>query len=213
MASATGLFDQQKQAWDAELLYHLRLKVNTLPLIHKGREGIALSSEFQERWPLLKEAKWLPAIGDGGANNVGSSCISKNKAALMVGTSGAMRIAFEGEPPETLPNGLWCYRVDQKRVIVGGALSDGGGLYALLKKDLQVELTDEAIGEEIARRGTDAHGLTVMPFFFGERSTGYHENASGSIIGLNLSHDAIDILQAAMEAVAFRFAEIDRPVY
>jgi gluconokinase len=47
-----------------------------------------------------------------------------------------------------------------------------------------------------------------MPFFFGERSTGYDENARGSILGLTASHDAIDILQAAMEAIAFRFAEV-----
>lgn len=208
MASATGLFGLRKQAWDAELLYHLRLKENSLPFVDRGAEGIAFNVTLQERWPLLKGAKWLPSIGDGAANNVGSRCVSNNKAALMVGTSGAIRIAFEGDPPDKLPNGLWCYRVDQKRVIVGGALSDGGGLYALLKQDLQVELTDEAICEEIARRGADSHGLSVMPFFFGERSTGYHESASGSIIGLNVSHDAIDILQAAMEAVAFRFAEI-----
>ncbi|MFL6466559.1 MAG: gluconokinase [Pyrinomonadaceae bacterium] len=208
MASATGLFDQRKQAWDGELLYHLRLKVNSLPLIHGGREGFALTPKFHDRWPLLKDAKWLPSIGDGAANNIGSRCIARNKAALMVGTSGAMRVAFEGDPPEQLPDGLWCYRVDQKRVIVGGALSDGGGLYALLKKDLQVDLADEEIAEEMSRRGADAHGLTVTPFFFGERSTGYHENATGSILGLNPSHDAIDILQAAMESVAFRFAEI-----
>jgi gluconokinase len=124
----------------------------------------------------------------------------------MVGTSGAMRVAYKGEQPKKLPPGLWCYRVDEKLVIVGGALSDGGGIYGLLKKNLQIEISDVEIGKEIARRG--AHGLTVMPFFFGERSIGYNENASGSIIGLNASHDAIDILQAAMEAVAFRFAEI-----
>lgn len=126
----------------------------------------------------------------------------------MIGTSGAFRVAYEDDRPANLPSGLWCYCVDEKRVIVGGALSDGGGIYALLKKDLQIEISDAEIGREIARRGADAHGLTVMPFFFGERGTGYHESASGSVIGLNASHDAIDTLQAAMEAVAFRFAEI-----
>src|SRR5262249_23252124 len=40
------------------------------------------------------------------------------------------------------------------------------------------------------------------------RSTGYHESAAGAILGLNSSHDAVDILQAAMESVACRFAEI-----
>jgi gluconokinase len=73
---------------------------------------------------------------------------------------------------------------------------------------MNIGLSDDEIGEEISRRGADAHGLTVMPFFFGERSTGYNENARGSIFGLTASHDSIDILQAAMEAIAFRFAKI-----
>ena len=126
----------------------------------------------------------------------------------MIGTSGAMRVVYEGEPPAKIPVGLFCYRVDRKRVVVGGALSDGGGLYDLLKRNLRIHLTDRQIAAEISRRGADAHGLAIMPFFFGERSTGYNENAAGSIIGLTTSHDGIDILQAAMESVAFRFAEI-----
>ena len=206
MASATGIFDQRAKQWDAELLRHLKIERSQLPLFSNG--GIELIPKFKKRWPLLKDAGWLPSIGDGAANNVGSACVTKNRATLMVGTSGAMRVAYKGDPPKKLPHGLWCYRIDEKRVIVGGALSDGGGLYALLKKNLNVELSDLQIGKEISRRGPDAHGLTVMPFFFGERSTGYHEDASGHILGLNASHDAIDLLQAAIEAVAFRFAEI-----
>jgi gluconokinase len=206
MASATGIFDQHKQAWDGELLRYLKIKKPQLPRI--SNSSFELLPKFRKRWPLLKDAKWLPSIGDGAANNIGSNCAVKSRATLMVGTSGAMRVAYRGEPPKKLPSGLWCYRVDEDRVIVGGALSDGGGLYAYLKKTSNIELSDEEIGEEIARRSADAHGLTVGPFFFGERSTGYHENARGYILGLDASHDTIDILQAAMESVAFRFAEI-----
>jgi gluconokinase len=206
MASATGLFDQHRIGWDHELLRHVKAKRSQLAQI--APSSFQLTPKFKKRWPRLKNAKWLPSIGDGAASNIGSGCVSKNRASLMIGTSGAMRIAYEGGPPKKLPFGLWCYRIDEKRVIVGGALSDGGGLYALLKNNLNVRHPDKAIGEEMSRRGADAHGLTVMPFFFGERSTGYHEDARGYILGLNSSHDAIDILQAAMEAVAFRFAEI-----
>jgi gluconokinase len=47
-----------------------------------------------------------------------------------------------------------------------------------------------------------------LPFLAGERSTGYHENATGAIFGLRSSTDTIDIVQAALESVAYRFAEI-----
>ena len=62
----------------------------------------------------------------------------KSKAALMIGTSGAMRVAYRGDVPAKIPSGLWCYRIDRKRVIMGGALSDGGGLYQWLKENLRL---------------------------------------------------------------------------
>jgi len=206
MASATGIFDQRKGTWDAEFLRYLKLKRTQLPAITAG--GFELLPRFKRRWPRLKNALWLPSVGDGAASNIGTGCGTKNRAALTLGTTGALRVVYEGDPPKRLPPGLWCYRMDENRVIVGGALSDGGGLYQWLKKTLRIDLDDNEIGREMARRGADAHGLTVMPFFFGERSTGYNENARGAILGLTASHDVIDILQAAMEAVAYRFAEI-----
>src|SRR5690606_29281454 len=92
--------------------------------------------------------------------------------------------------------------------VLGGALSDGGGLYEWLRSTLRFDLTENAFAREIAKRGPGARGLTLMPFFAGERSTGYNENAAGSIHGLTQTHDSVDILQAAMESVSFRLAEI-----
>jgi len=206
MASATGIFDQRKLAWDADLVRFLKLKASQLPKF--SDRPLELLPKLRKRWPQLRNAKVFPAVGDGAANNVGVGCVTKSRAALMVGTSGAMRVVYKGQPPRRLPSGLWSYRIDEKRVVVGGALSDGGGLYAYLKKTLNINLTDAAIAREISRRGPAAHGLTVMPFFFGERSTGYNENARGAIIGSTPSHDSIDILQAAMESVTYRFAEV-----
>lgn len=208
MASGTGIFDIRKCEWDGELLNYLKVKRNTLPAIADDGAAFPLLKKWQKRWPRLVGAKFLPPIADGVANNVGSGCVTKEKAALMVGTSGAMRVIYEGEPPKEMPSGLWCYRVDRNRVIVGGALSDGGGLYDWLKRNLRIDLSDKQIGREIERRGKGANGITFSPFLAGERSTGYDENATGAITGLTMSHDAIDILHAAMESVAGRFADI-----
>ena len=107
---------------------------------------------MQERWGKLKNAKWFLAIGDGAANNIGANCLKKEKAALMIGTSGAMRVAFEGEVPEKIPFGLWCYRIDRKRIIIGGAFSDGGGLYFWLKKNFRLKKNDDKTEAKIEKR-------------------------------------------------------------
>ena len=209
MASATGIFDIRKCDWDAELLRFLKIKPANLPaIVADDSLTFTLNSKFAKRWPRLKAAQWFPAIGDGAANNIGAGCVKKTKAALMIGTSGAMRVAYKGDPPDKIPDGLWCYRIDRKTIIMGGALSDGGGLYHWLKENLRLLADDNKTEAEIAKREPDAHGLVFLPFLAGERSTGYHEDAHGAIIGLHSSTDAIDIVQAALESVAYRFAEI-----
>ena len=205
MASGTGIFDIRKCEWDAELLKYLKIKPAMLPTIVADDHTSKLNKKYAKRWPRLAKAKWFPTIADGAADNIGSGCVTRSKAALMVGTSGAMRVAYEGEPPAKIPDGLWCYRIDRKKVILGGALSDGGNLYAWMKKNLNLPKDAE---QQIANRPLGANGLSVSPYFHGERSTLYREDARGAINGLTASHDSIDILQAAMESVAHRFAEI-----
>jgi gluconokinase len=209
MASATGIFDVCRNVWDEELLKFLKIKPENLPaIVERDARTFQLNAKYQKRWERLKNAEWFAAIGDGAANNIGAGCVVKSKAALMIGTSGAMRVAFAGKVPQKIPSGLWCYRIDRKRIIIGGALSDGGGLYRWLKDNFRLKDDDDKTETEIAKRIPDAHGLTFLPFLAGERSTGYHEDAHGAIVGLKSATDTIDIVQAALESVAYRFAEI-----
>src|SRR5205823_2518363 len=67
---------------------------------------------------------------------------------------------------------------------------------------------DKNVEDDVAKRAPASHGLKFLPFLAGERSTGYHESAKGSIIGLTAATGPIDLVQAAFESVAYRFAEI-----
>lgn len=126
----------------------------------------------------------------------------------MIGTSGAMRVLYKGEPPRPLPAELWCYRADKSRIIIGGALSDGGSLYRWLTESLLPNDDIESIEKSLRLLEPDAHGLTILPFWSGERSTGWSLTARGAIIGLTRDTQPIEVLQAGMEAVAYRFALI-----
>jgi gluconokinase len=209
MASATGLFNQRTCDWDWDLVRALDIPTNTLPAIRTGASP-KLSSKFADRWPSLAEARLAAIVGDGAANNIGGGCCTKNKTALMVGTSGAMRVIFKGAPPDQLQPGLWCYRVDRAHVVVGGALSDGGGLYRWLTESMTVADEPTEIEEELAAIEPDSHGLTILPFWSGERSTGWLADARGAILGLRQQTEPIEIIRAAMEGIAYRFALIAR---
>ena len=56
----------------------------------------------------------------------------------------------------------------------------------------------------------DAHGLTLLPFLAGERSPNWSASARAAITGLSLHSRPADVVRAAMEAVAYRFALILR---
>jgi gluconokinase len=207
MASATGLLNQRTCDWDWDLVRALGVSPETLPPISRGLNA-SLQEAFAVRWPQLREARLTTIVGDGAANNIGGGCAARDKIALMVGTSGAMRVVFEGEPPATLPPSLWSYRVDDRRVVVGGALSDGGGLYRWLTQSLMVDQDPIELSRTLSVLDPDSHGLSVLPFWSGERSTGWTGDARGAILGLTQTTTPVDIILAALEAIAYRFALI-----
>ena len=210
MASGTGMLNQRLCEWDRELITALDVSLDSLPEIAApGRMFSGLRYEYALRWPQLTGAYFFPAIGDGAANSIGSGCVGLNKIALMIGTSGATRVTFEGTPPDELASELWCYRADRSRILIGGALSDGGGLYAWLKNSLALD-DHASIELALAEIEPDSHGLTVLPFWAGERSTGWSTSARGAILGITNDTRPLDILRAAIEAVAYRFALIEK---
>lgn len=219
MATGTGLFNPNKNDWDDEMLSAIGLTREQLSPLTAEREAMTgMKAGFAERWPALKKAKWMPPVGDGACSNIGSGCFNHSLIAINVGTSGAMRVCWPVERVR-IPDGLWFYRANRHYGLIGGALSNAGDVYAWCKRTLKLdcglqiadrgmEAEQEAIEDQLSKMEADGHGLTVLPFFSGERSTGWHDAARASIIGMNLSTDPIEILRAAMEAVCYRFAAI-----
>jgi gluconokinase len=103
---------------------------------------------------------------------------------------------------------LFCYRVDPKRFVLGGALSNGGEVFAWMKSTLRLPDKNEEIEKELAALQPGQHGLTLLPLFAGERSTGWRTDARAAITGLAVNTSPIDILQAALESVALRFCNV-----
>lgn len=207
MASGTGLLNQREGTWDAEVLRAISVSPEQLSsLTDLDAPPAGMRAEFASRWPTLRDALWFPALGDGACGNVGSGCTGPGRVALMVGTSGAMRALCEA-PAGRVPWGLWAYRLDRRRAVLGGALSSGGDVFAWLQGVLRLGPAEE-VERELTVLPPDGHGLTCLPFLAGERSPGWAAEARGALTGLRLATRPIDILQAALEAIAYRFALI-----
>jgi gluconokinase len=207
MASGTGLLDIHACRYDAETLRSVGLREDQLPPLGDTKDFFrGLRDPYGKRWPALKDIPWMPPVGDGACNNIGSGCSTQERIGLMIGTSGAMRVAYETDRVE-IPWGLWCYRADRRRVVLGGALNDGGNLVEWCRNTLRLGSPEE-VERELAAKEPDSHGLTFLPFLAGERSTGWAAHARAAISGLHLASTPVEILRAGMEAVALRFALI-----
>jgi gluconokinase len=180
-ASGTGLLNLRSRSWDGELLVELGIGEELLPALSEEPVGTS-----------------YPPLGDGACSNLGSGCVTPDRAALMIGTSGAYRVVRKGEPAPR--DGLFSYLLDEDRVVEGGSISDGGNLLAWLDRTLKPESHEPA--------EADAHGLTFLPLLGGERSPGWNPRATGAIAGLTFEADPAGLRQAALEGVAYRVAEI-----
>lgn len=70
-----------------------------------------------------------------------------NRIAITVGTSAAVRIVDDGASACTAPEGLWRYRIDRSRTLIGGALTDGGSIVEWCRKLMRLE--DNAEWDEV----------------------------------------------------------------
>ena len=210
-ASATGLYRHDTNGWDADLCALLGIEPRQLGgVVDLDDQSAGPCQAVARRWPQLAAARWLPTAGDGALNNVGAGCTSIGHAALMIGTSGALRELWTPSRTPAVPFGLWRYWLDRRRVVVGGALSNGGNFVAWMRRAFGLGTTKDSarIERAVARIAPDSHGLTVLPFLAGERSPDYPPDAFATIAGLRLSTSREEIFRAGLEGIAYRFREV-----
>jgi gluconokinase len=208
VASWTGLLDRRTLQWDDDMLRAAGITPDHLsPLVDRDQPLQGLRPPWAERWPALADVPWFPAVGDGAASSIGCGCTDGRRMALALGTSGALRLTTTRQI-ERIPRGLWVYRVDRERCLLGGALSEGGSIWAWMHDTLQLPDDEDAVERDVAALAPDAHGLTVLPFLAGERSPGWHSAARAVIAGLSLHTQPVEILRAGLESIGYRFAEL-----
>ncbi len=207
MASGTGLLNQNTGRWDAQTLAALPLQASQLnPLTDRDASQSGLAAEYAGVLAPLRSLPWFPPVGDGACSNVGCGATDPSRIAINMGTSGAMRVAVEADTL-SIPAGLFCYRIDGKRFLVGGAFANGGNVYAWQQTTLNLS-ERESLSDELSKLPPDGHGLSVLPFWAGERSPGWHADARAAILGMNLHTTPLDIMQASLEAVGYQFAAV-----
>ena len=173
--------------------------------ITPARMAINLGTSGAIRVVWDEQAKEKQAIGNrqSAIRNRGSD--PANADTRYPGSDNQSRSPSPQPSAPTIPRGLWRYRVDARRPIIGAAFSDGGSVFAWMNETLKLPAPAE-LEKNLAVSEPGAHGLTFLPFLAGERSIGWNPDARAALVGMNLNTNPVDMLCAALEAVALRFA-------
>lgn len=239
-ASWTGLLNFRHCAYDFDATALLpRGCLGTLPRLADFSEYIPGISEhtsngkknrYWSSWPELRDTKLFLGIGDGACANIGSKCSTPSRIAVTIGTSAAARICLpQGIGSSCLlphvPKGLFCYRVDQNHILVGGALTDGGSVIEWVSELLNlttgeafvncinqtqklVEAKYKDLESSSSPPSSVASNVITIPFLSGERSTGFRDGATGAIMGLTRDTTSAHLLKSCLEGVSLRLRAI-----
>lgn len=202
IASGSGLLNLRTLRWDADALELAGVSEDQLPAIVDTTHHVPCATE---RLGLPPGTPIVVGAGDGVLSSLGSGAITPGVAAVMVGTSGAVRVP--SPVPVVDPAGrLFSYYLTDGRWIVGGAISNGGIVLDWLAGILGLDAA--RLLQAAAQAPAGAGGLILLPLLAGERAPGYDGRARGAWFGLGLDHDRRHLARAALEGVAFRVRSV-----
>ena len=195
----TGLLDRRTGELDTELL----AAAGAGPEQFSPPRDVPAPSAGPARRPALARAAWFPVVTDGFASNIGSGATDATVLTAATATSGALRVLLDG-PADPLPFGLWNYRVDARRTLLGGAINDVGRAVSWAQSTLR-------LGPELAAvltaPPTDATPL-VLPYLTGERAPGWVGGARAVLGGVSAATDADALFRGILEGVAMTYARV-----
>lgn len=156
--------------------------------------ALEMAAELRTTWPAFENAQWLTPLSHGAAICMGSGCLTRDQFSLAIGTTDGVR-ALVGEDLEvSLPAGIECSSVDEKRMLLQASLGGSAELVDWMRRTLNLP---RGLEVRLDQAMPGAHGLTLLPFF---------ENR-GAVSGLSLATDPFDLLLAALESIALRCRE------
>ena len=204
-AAWTGLLNRRSGNWDQRMLKAAGISEDVLsPVLDPDQPLPDVDPERTERWAGLSDAQWYAPVADGLCANVGVDGHDEKTMVVSAATSGAMRVLLHHRPND-IPPGLWCYRIDSTRCLLGGALNDVGRAISWLQDTLDLEGHDL---DEIAGTPVSTTTPGVLPFLTGERSTGWAGSARTAFVDVSAATDAAGMARGMMEGIAASYRRV-----
>jgi gluconokinase len=215
VASASGLFNFETNTWDAELLQTIGITVNQLPPVVEPTDTVGtLLPEVARVVGLPERTAVIAGAGDGVLSTLGVGAVEPGQMTVMIGTSGAARIAVD-RPKVDSQARTWCYYLAQGRWIAGAAINNGGLALQWVRENLlpgpvapSGEFDFETLAADAQQAPPGSGGLIFLPFLAGERAPYWNANARGILFGLATHMGPPHVARSTFEGVCYRMRSI-----
>lgn len=218
LASATGLFDIRTLTWYQPALNLIGISGHQLsePVspLHIEQE---LKPEILKKLGLVTSIPVIIGASDGCLANLGTGATAPGRAALTIGTSGAIRVTTP-QPAHDEQRRLFNYILSSTQYVVGGPVNNGGIILRWFRDtfapDLKLEARQQGIDaydlilKEAAAVPAGAAGLLFLPYLLGERAPHWDAEARGVFFGINISHTRAHFARAVVEGIVFNMYQV-----
>jgi xylulokinase len=198
-ASATLLYDLDKDTWAHDVVRALGLRTDFLaPLVKSRAFAGTLTKDAANELGI--SANIPVAAGAAAASALGSALLSEGQVQVNIGT--AMQIfAIRDKATVDLKLRTHLYRSSLDNYYAMAAIQNAGIALEWVGKILGMSW--EQMYEEAFKISPGCDGVTFLPYLTGERTPHLDANIRGVWYGIGLNHERGHLARAAFEGVAF----------
>ena len=209
-----GMLDVDNLAWSRELCDFINLPVEKLPLMGTPARMVGkISEEASQKTGFARGMPIAIGGGDQQCTAIGSGIIKEGMAVIILGTGMPIVTHIDSRKKD-----------DQRKVLIGGSgipgkwdmegiqLTGGATLrwwkenFAYQENKSSQELGIDVykiIDMEASKSPVGSKGILFFPFFQGQSTPSYDDNAKGGFLGISLFHNNMDMMRSVMEGTSF----------
>ena len=208
-ASGTLWVDVGRRRWSETMLEACALGADFMPSLHEGPEPTGRLRDAVARAWGCPPVPVVAGAGDNAAGAIGVGVVERGQAFLSLGTSGVYFVASEAfHPNPEQAVHAFCHalpgRWHQMSVLLSAASCLSWLAGATGARD------EAALLAEIEAEDRPCERLVFLPYLSGERTPHNDPDARSVFVGLDHDSDRACLGRAALEGVAFAFAEAER---
>ncbi|MHA4812129.1 gluconokinase [Flavitalea flava] len=217
IASATGLLNIHKVAWEPDALKYAGITAAKLPdLVSVFTSSGKLKKAYQQSLGLPAETKILIGSSDGCLATLGDGVKGEGKATITIEDSGAVRVIGSSVLKDERMR-FFNYLLTENCYVSGGPTNNAGVIFEWFARQFgdftnpyDVENSMLQLIEEASKVPAGSDGLLFLPYLLGERAPIWNANARGSYFGLNIKHERNHFVRATIEGILYEIYSIGK---